>query len=162
MLELQQVISQIIAFLLMLWILKRFAWKPLLGILDARQERIRAELADIEKRKKDLDTLEHEYQNKLYKIDEKTTGIVQEAQKKGREHAKELILEAQGQARGIINKALLDAEKEALKVKENLKNEMATATIALTEKLIRQKMDPEDQKKLALEFLNEANIHDGK
>lgn len=160
MLELKQVISQLIAFLLMLWILKRFAWKPLLAILDERRRKIRKELDNIEKEKENNKKISQDYQKKLIHIDELKTSVIQEAQKKGREHAKDLLLEAQGHAKGIINKALIDAEKEALKIKEQLKNEMATATIALTEKLIREKLGPDEQKKLALAFLNEAKIDD--
>lgn len=158
MLELSQVISQIIAFLIMLWILKKFAWKRILSILDERQKRIQNEFDQIAKQKEDLKQISEEYQNKLYRIKEKTNQIMNEAQKKGREHAKELLLEAQGQAKGIVNKALLDAENESHKVKNTLKNEMAGEAILLTEKLIRKKFDPEEQKTLARDLLDEAKL----
>ena len=126
--------------------------------MHERQRHIREEFDDIARQKEDVHKISEEYQNKIYKIDEKTNQILNDAHRKAREHAKELLLEAHGQAKGIINKALLDAEKEASKVKDTLKNEMATEAIALTEKLIRKKMNADEQKKLARELLDEANI----
>jgi F-type H+-transporting ATPase subunit b len=156
MIQLQQLLTQIIAFLIMLWILKRWAWKPLLAILEARRERIKSQFAEIERQKVELQKTADEYENKLYRLDEASKQVLNEAQKKGKEHARELMLEAQGQARGIINKALLDAEREALKVKESLKNSMADEAVSMTEKLIRKKFSPEEQKSLAKELLNEV------
>jgi len=158
-LELQQVISQIIAFLIMLWILKRFAWKPLLKILDDRRAKIREEFHEIDRQKAEVKKSQDDYENKLYKIEETRLETIHDAEKKAKEHTRALILDAQGQARGIINKALIDAEREASKVKDQLKNEMVSEAVQMTEKLIRKKLGAEEQKKLTLELLEEAKLN---
>lgn len=50
-LDLGQIIVQIIGFLAMLWILKRYGWKPLLDLLDARRQKIQSEFDSIEEKK---------------------------------------------------------------------------------------------------------------
>lgn len=53
--EVGQVVSQIIAFLILLAVLKRFAWGPLLQLLEEREERIRSEFDTIAKHKEDAE-----------------------------------------------------------------------------------------------------------
>ena len=55
-----QILTQIIGFLVALWILKRYAWKPLLGILDERRAKISGELDTIEQEKGRVEELKQE------------------------------------------------------------------------------------------------------
>lgn len=160
MIELKQVISQVIAFLLMLAILKRFAWKPLLAILEERRAKIRAEFDDIAKKKEVAEKLKEEYRIKATEIENSKNHELQKAHKKAKELAKEIQLEALGHAKGIVNKALLDAEREALKVKEDLKNEVAKMAVAIAEKLIVEKMDQEKKQELVAELVKEVKFHE--
>ncbi|CRX38932.1 F0F1 ATP synthase subunit B [Estrella lausannensis] len=158
MIELKQVISQVIAFLLMMAILKRFTWKPLLAILEERRAKIRAEFDEIANKKEAAEKLKEEYRNKMADIENSKNRELQEAHKKAKELAKEIQLEALGQAKGIVNKALLDAEREAMKVKEDMKNEVAKMAVAIAEKLIVKKMDQEKKQELVAELIKEVKF----
>lgn len=63
--EIGQIVAQIFAFLIMLAILKRFAWKPLLKLMDERRERIINEFAAIEKQKQEVNGIKKSYLDKL-------------------------------------------------------------------------------------------------
>lgn len=160
MIELKQVVSQIIAFLIMLVILKKFTWQRLLKILEERRAKIRAEFDEIARKKEAAEKLKEEYRIKVAEIENAKNHEMQEAHKKGRELAKEIQLDALGHAKGIVNKALLDAEREALKVKEDLKNEVAKMAIAIAEKMIVEKMDPAKKQELVTELVKEVKFHE--
>ena len=76
-LDLQQIVSQALSFLLLLWVLKRFAWKPLLGVLDARRARIEEGIARIDQGKADLERHQQELNSRLAKIDNEARGRIQ-------------------------------------------------------------------------------------
>ena len=60
-----QVVTNIIGFLLVVWVLKRFAWGPILELLDARREKIRGDFAEAEKALSDAEGLKGEFAAKL-------------------------------------------------------------------------------------------------
>ncbi|MGZ3633771.1 MAG: F0F1 ATP synthase subunit B family protein, partial [Parachlamydiaceae bacterium] len=59
--QIGQVISQIIAFLLMLWILSRYAWKPILNTMEERRHKIQSDSDAIEDQRKQAEALLAEY-----------------------------------------------------------------------------------------------------
>ena len=157
--EISQVISQIIAFLIMLWVLKRYAWKPLLESLDKRRDHIAGEFASIEKQKADLKTLEDQYQKQLDEISQTAKEQLRQQIEKGKHIASQLEEDAQLNAKEIINKAKLDIDREIIKAKAQLKEEMVSLIISSAEKVLNEELkDPNSQKKLVENLLEEAKI----
>lgn len=156
--EVKQVITQILAFLLMLWILKRYAWKPILGTLDARTQRIQKSFDDIEAQKEEVQKLDLAYKQKLHDIDDERHTIIGEAVKEGRKIAHEIQVEAQRQAKETLVKAHEEASREAEDMKAELKQSVVKLSFDLFEKLARTKISPEDQKKLNDELIKEADL----
>ena len=157
-LEIGQILSQIIAFLFTFWILKRYAWKPILNILDARRDKIKSEFELIENKKADLDELSNRYHAKLRDIDAEARSRLQEAIDEGREISTHLQNEARHQAKLIIDRAHTTIEKEIIKAKIQLKNEVVNMTILASEKLIRENLSDEKQKQLVEHFVKEAQF----
>src|SRR4051794_40652995 len=104
-LDTKQIISQIIAFLIMLWILKRFAWKPLLQIMEERRQHIKAEFEAIDQQKLDIKKLQAEYAATLKGIDAEARARLQEGVNEGRKIAQEIQQSARLQSQEIIKKA---------------------------------------------------------
>lgn len=156
--QLNQVIVQIIAFLIMLWVLKKFGWKPLLEMLQERQRKIQSEFDLIEVHKKDVKKLADDYQEKLKKIDGEARQRIQEALQEGRKIALEIQLEAQGNAREFLSKARDEVDKEIVKAKNQLKNDLVNMTLAMTEKMLHEKLDDPKQRQLVTEFIEEAEL----
>ena len=65
----QQVVTHILGFLIFVWILKKYAWGPLLGLMEERRNKIAGEFKQIEKEKADVAALTNDYQKKLKEID---------------------------------------------------------------------------------------------
>lgn len=156
--EIGQIIAQVIAFLLMLAILKRFAWKPLMNVMTERQERIRNEFATIEQEKQEVETLRTSYENELHHIEALAKKLGQEEVNKSRVQAREIEEEAHKRGREILNKAHLAAQDEFVKVKEELKEYIVKLTMATTEAVLQESLDKEEQQKLINAYIKKAEL----
>lgn len=158
-LEFGQIFTQIVSFLIMLWVLKRYAWKPLLNTLDERKNKIKSEIKGIEKQRKDVESLIEEYRNKLKEIDVYARTKTQEAVDEGKRRADEIQKEAQQKAQAMIIKAQNDLQKEIVKAKEQLKDELVNMTVAATEKILQKNLSKEKQKDLLSDFVEQVGTN---
>ena len=156
--EISQIITQIISFLIMYWVLKRFAWKPLLASMEKRKALIQSEFDLIESQKKDLADLSHKYQDQLNDIDDIAASKTKEAVEQGKEIAARLKEEATAQSRALIAKAHTDIEKELYKAKSELKNEIIDLASAMAEKLLKGNMNKDRQKEILDRAIQETDI----
>lgn len=154
-LEFGQIITQIIGFLLALWLLKKFAWKPLLGMLEQRRSKIKSDFADIEGKKDKMEKLASDYEAKLKEIDSLTREKLQEAAKEGQKMAADIRENARKEASAMISKAKEELQREVDKAKVQLKDEMVSMTLKATEKMISEKLDQEKHEKLISDFIDE-------
>lgn len=157
-LEISLIISQILAFLIMLWILKKFAWKPLLKILNDRKEKIRSEFSLIEEQKKEIKELLDLYQTKLAKIDEEAKQKMDLAIESAQKTAQALQEEAHVKAKEILQKAQEGIKHEMQKAQEELKGELIKIVIQATQKLLGEKMDTEKDRRLIDAFIKKAEL----
>lgn len=155
-LDLGQIISQIIAFLILLFILKRYAWGPVLKLLVERQERIEKEFSDIEKEKKQNEAIKLDYANKLKKIDEQAHQRFLEEVARGEKRAQEIILEARAHAESVRAKGQEEVEIQYKLAKRQLKKDIVDLTILATEKMLKEKLDKERDEELVVRFVDEA------
>ncbi|MCI0531062.1 MAG: F0F1 ATP synthase subunit B [candidate division Zixibacteria bacterium] len=157
-LEFGQIITQAIAFVLVVLILRKFAWKPLLLVLEQRKEKIQSEFDQIEAHKHKVQTLTEEYQEKLKGIEAQARTRIQEAVNEGRKISQEIQAEARTQSKEILSKAQGDVEREVAKAKQQLKNDIVNLVISATEKIVQEKLDQEKHKKLIADFVEEAEF----
>lgn len=157
-LEIGQIVSQIIAFLIMLWVMKRFAWKPLLGIMEERRQKIQAEFDYISDQKNELQKLIDEYHKKLDDLEAQGKVVIQKAISEGRNLAKDIQKEAHENAEVIVKKAQQEVEIQIAKAKVQLKTELVDMIIGISQKVIKEDLDNEKQKKLVSAFIDEAKF----
>lgn len=143
--EIGQILTQIVAFLIMLFILKKFAWKPLLSMLEERKKRIQSEFEFIDSQKKEIERIKNSYREKLDEIEGTAKAKFQEAIAKGREKAQLIEEESRHKAKEILAKAEGDIKREISKSKTELKNDIVNLVTQSTEKMIYETLD--DQKK---------------
>lgn len=79
LLTLNEVVAQTVTFLLLLFILRAFLWKRVLGILDERKKKIASEFKAIEDGKKDIERLKTDYENRIGAIEESARARIDEA-----------------------------------------------------------------------------------
>jgi len=151
----REIIVQLAGFAIVFWILKRFAWKPILALLDARKRRIASGFSDLEKSKAELEKLQSEYQTRLDKIEDECRLKIQESIAEGKKNAQEIREKAREEAGQILAKAQDNIELEIDKATIEMREKMVDLVILSTERMLKQEMDGGIQKKLVSGILTE-------
>ena len=152
----KQVITQILGFLLLVWLLRQFAWGPLLGMLEARRQKIAGEFQEADRRKAEADGLKARYESELRGIEAQARQKLMEAVAEGQKVAGEIKTHAQEDAQRRLERANDEIARENEKAKEILKQRIIALSLGAAEKILRQKLDDPAQRKLATEFVDEV------
>ena len=153
MLSANEIVAQILGFVILLTLLRVFAWKKVLGFLDKRKENIALEFKRIEEVKADIERMKLDYNGKLDSIEQAAKHKLHEAINESKLILEEARKNGHVQAQGIIDNAKSSIKYELAKAKEELKNEIVDLTIRATENVIKEKLTDEGDKKLVREFL---------
>src|SRR5262249_19246445 len=95
LIDIPQVLTQIIGFLLMVWILRRYAWSSVLNMLEARRQKIAGEFAEADRRKSEADQARARYEQELRDIEVQRRAKIQEGVAEGQRVAGEMRTQAQ-------------------------------------------------------------------
>jgi F-type H+-transporting ATPase subunit b len=147
-LDLQQILSQAISFVLLVVFLKAFAWERILGALDARRHRIEEELRQIAQGKSELERLKADYDRRLAAIEEEARQKIQQAVLEGKRIAMDIQEQARAQGQALTAKAKETIELELAKAKVALRNDVTAMTVAAVEKILRRKLDAQTDAQL--------------
>jgi len=141
-------IAQVVNFLVLLFVLYKFAYGPILAILEKRQKKIEQGLADAEAAKKNLEKSEEKQKEILKKARTETKEIAAKAHIQAEKSKSEMAAEAKAQAEKIIADAKIQIEREKRKMLGEIKSEIGGLVIVATEKIINEKMDEKKDKEL--------------
>jgi len=155
-LEIQQILTQAVGFLILLFILKKIAWKPLLSLLDERREKIVSEFQTIERTKAELARLEQDFKSRLAEIDAQARQKIQEAINEGQRLAMEIQEKAREEAKKTIEKARTNIEMEIARARVDLRNQVADLAIKAAEKILEEELDSERHRRLVKNFIENA------
>ncbi len=149
-----------VIFLLFFLILKKFAWKPILSAVKARDEMIKGSLASAEKARKEMAKLQSDNEAILKKAREEREGILKEA----RDVRDKLISEAKGraseEAEKLVEKARAGIEREKAVALADIREQVANLSVEIASKLLGEKLKQTgEQQKLIDNYLNEINLN---
>lgn len=148
-------ITQMLGFLIVLWVLKRYAWGPILGMLEERRIRIAKQVSDAEKIRREAEELKAEYQNQLKTIETQARQRIQQAVAEGQKVAEEIRASAHQEARAITEKAKSTLEMEYKKARVELRSEIVNTALGAAERLLQEKLDDKEQRRLVDRFVSE-------
>jgi F-type H+-transporting ATPase subunit b len=157
---LAQFVVNILAFLLLLVILKKFAWGALLKLIDERREKIASEFALIEQTKRELEKLKSDYQAHLTRIEEEARVKIQQAVLEGRRVASEIEEGARARSRESLDKTKEAIALEVAKAREELKEQVVDLAIQATHKVLERHLDEETDRRMIEAFIREVNTLD--
>lgn len=149
------VLTHLACFLAFLWLLNRFAVKPVLRLLDERRERIASKFDQIANSEKRIEALKEEYEDHLKKIDEEARKRMLEEVNRGRRIAEEIAENARVEAGRIVEKARANTQLELDQAREQLKDEVVAITIAAAEKLLRERLDDHKHREMVASFIDQ-------
>ena len=148
-------ITQMIGFAIVLWILRRYAWGPVLGMLEERRARIANEVQTSERLRQEAEKLKVEYENQLKTIEAQARQRIQEAVNEGQKVADEIRATAHSEAQAITRKAKESLELEYKKARVELRAEMVGTALGAAELLLREKLDSQEHRKMVDRFLSD-------
>ena len=156
LIDIKLVLTQILGFLVLVWILGKFAWGPIVAGLEARRQKIAGEFAEAEKRKHDADQLKAKYDAELRGIEALRRQGIQEGIAEGQRVAAEIKAHANEEAQQRLHRAEDEMAREREKAKELLKEQVVSLSIRTAEKILQSKLDDPAQRKLAGAFIDEV------
>ena len=148
---------QLFAFIILIIIVTKFAYKPVRKYLDKRSDMLtseRKESADLNsKAKENL----YESEKKLAEVRENASKIIDDAKTKAKEEREKILEEANLEANKTKRNALKSIEEEKTKAKSELKNEIVDVALTATSKLLEREVTTSDNKKIVDDFVKELD-----
>src|SRR5256885_11402749 len=148
-------LSQAISFAIVALLLRRFAYKPILGVLEERRQRIAEGLLNAEKIKKQLAEAEQRHADILAKANAEAQKMIDEARESSAHLAERKQQAAIAAAEQIIAKAREASAIEHDRTMESLKRELGRLVVDTTAKVTGKVLTPEDQQRLQEEALSQ-------
>ncbi|MCB9449683.1 MAG: F0F1 ATP synthase subunit B [Flavobacteriales bacterium] len=149
-----------VSFLVVLFILKKFAWKPILGALKERETSIENALDEAEKARTEMASLQASNEKLLQEARIERDAMLKDA----RDMKDKIVAEAKNKAKDEADR-LIVAARETIKNEKmaaitELKNQVATLSIDIAEKILRNELTQEEkQKNLNSTLLDEVNLN---
>ena len=156
LIDIKQVATQILGFLILLWGLRRWAWGPVLAMLEARRKKIAGEFEEAERRKIEALELKAKYEQDLRGIEAQARQRIQQAVTEGQKVAAEIKSQAQSEAQQRVARAEDEIAREREKAKEILKEHIIRLSVRTAEKILRENLDDKAQRKLTVEFIDDV------
>jgi len=138
----------ILVFLILLGLLGRFAWKPLLEALENRQESIRRSLDDAAKAKQELDRLQVESQQILAAVRAEAETIIARTREDANRLRDDMRQKAQQEAANIVKNAQRQIEFETARALQQIRHEAVDLSVAIASKLLQRNVSKEDNERL--------------
>ncbi|MFQ6604564.1 MAG: F0F1 ATP synthase subunit B [Fidelibacterota bacterium] len=148
----------ILTFLVLLFLLGKFAWKPLLALLEEREKAIRKSLDDAETARQELESIQQKSEDILAKARSEAQEIVLEGKTLAERMKNEMLNKAKDKADAIVAEAQGRIQAEKDRAVSEIKTEAVDISIAIAEKLLEKNISRDDNKRLIDEALKQVQI----
>ena len=150
----------IITFLLLFYVLAKFAWKPLLSMLEQRENLIKDSLENAEKAREELDKLNAESEAIISKARSEAQSILSEGKAAADKIKEDTITKAKDEANKIREDAQHQIQVEKDKAISDIRKEVVDISISVAEKLINKNISEQDNNTLIEESLKKINKYE--
>lgn len=134
-------IAQMAAFIIMIWLVNKFMWGPVSGLLEARQKRIADGLAAGEKGKHEQELAEKRAKETLKESKSQAADIIAQAQKRASELVEEAKDTARGEADRIVAAANAEIETEINQAKEHMRAQVSELVMIAAGQVLKREID---------------------
>ena len=145
----------IFTFLVLVFLLNRFAWKPLLAALEARQKTITDALEDARKTREQLERAQQDSARVMAEARVEADGLISRVRTDSERFRLELRDKAAAEAANITKQAQLQIQREADKAVETIRREAVDLSVSIASKLLKRQVSATDQDALLQEALKE-------
>jgi F-type H+-transporting ATPase subunit b len=146
----------ILTFLVLLTLLAKFAWGPLLKALESRQETIRRSLDDAQKAKAELERIQQESAQIVRQARVDADAIITQSRTDAAQLREEMRAKAKEDADGIIKNAERQIQLETTRAIQQIRHEAIDLSVEIASKIIQRNLSKEDNEKLIEEALRQV------
>ncbi len=146
----------ILTFLVLLYLLAKFAWRPLLTALESRQEGIRKSLDDADQAKRELEQVQKESNRIVMKARADADAIIASSRADAAKLQDELKQKARAEADGIVQNAQKEIQRQTEQSLSQIREEAVDLSLMIASKLIQKNLSAEDNDKLIENALSQV------
>lgn len=145
-----------VVFLMLLGILWKYAWGPILGAVEARENRIQSALDESRAQREEARRLLEEHKAQLNDARRQANEILAQARSSGDRLRKELEEKARAEAQGIVAAARKEIERERDQALADIRRESVDLALAAAAKLLGERMDADTDRQMVVGFLDDV------
>jgi len=145
----------LVVFLGLLFVLGKFAWKPLLDSLQAREKHIRDSIQEAERARDQAKALLAEHDKKLAEVQNEVRAILDEARRDGQHTQTEILKQAQAEAQAARDRAKREIEQARDVALKQLFDQAADLATEVAGRIVQRSLNPQDHRDLVQQALNE-------
>ncbi len=148
-------LAQILNFGILVFVLMKFAYKPILNILDKRRERIENSLKQAKEIEERTRKMEDDITQKLADAKKHAEQIILEAKDIGDKARNEILIQTNKEVSNLIEKAKQEIENEKMNMMADIQEYVVKTSLLVVQKVLADKMDPKIQEQLIMDSMKE-------
>lgn len=149
-------LAQLIIFIVLLVLLKKFAWGPIMNMMKERETHIASEIETAEKNRQEAERMAKEAQEELKNTRNEAQQIIENAKQTAKEQEQAILQSARAEAERLKESALQEIQQEKENAVQALQDQVAALSVKIASKVIEKELSEQDQEKLINEYLKEV------
>ncbi|HIZ56750.1 MAG TPA: F0F1 ATP synthase subunit B [Firmicutes bacterium] len=150
------VIFTLLNLLLVYFIVKRFLYKPVKAMLDAREKEVSETYLAADQARENAESMQEEYRQRLAHAKQEASEIVSSASRKAALNSEQILTQAKEQASALLEKADRQIADEKKRAVNEMKNEISDIALLAAAKVLERDLTAEDHERLIEEFIENA------
>ncbi|MGF2618227.1 F0F1 ATP synthase subunit B [Rossellomorea vietnamensis] len=150
------ILFQLAMFIILMALLKKFAWGPLMGIMKERESHIASEISAAERSREEAGKSLEEQRQLLKEARLEAQAMIENSKKHGEEERAQIIASARAEADRMKDSAKKEIEIEKDKAVSALREQVSTLSVLIASKVIEKELSAADQQKLISDYIQEA------
>lgn len=146
----------IISFLILYWFLSKYAFGPLMGVMEKRRQLVQEQIGTAESNRTEALRLLEEQKQALQQARQEAVGIIEQARATSSRQSDEAIAAARAESTRIKEDALKDIENEKNKAVTALRSQVSAMSVMIASKIIEKQVDEKSQEQLIENYLNDV------
>jgi F-type H+-transporting ATPase subunit b len=152
----QALLLQVVGFILLVLVLKKYLFGPINGVLEARQNDIQGTLDQIHQDRQAMETSRREYEARLATIEAEARDRIQAAIKDAQGMKDEIVGSARGEADRLVSHAREEIVREKQQALVELRTQVADLAVNAAGKILRQSVDDRAHRELISDFISQV------
>ncbi|WP_458411670.1 F0F1 ATP synthase subunit B [Schinkia sp. CFF1] len=150
------IVYQLVAFIVLLLLLRKYAFGPLMGIMKQREEHISNEIDAAEKSRKEAEKFAAQQAEALKAARQDAQELIESAKKLGEQQQKDIVEAAKVEATRLKDAAVKEIQQEKDQAIAALREQVASLSVLIASKVIEKELSEQDQQKLIDEYIKEV------